>query len=171
MKNMIGIGLTLAALVLLVMPALASEPLPGKINVSKLDQAGAAAGISTSAASVLTGEERQLAMQKDDFLKFAAIKIREMNSNHILSRSRMRIDKGPGGLYRAFFHEIDDQSITCQVSRSQSRSASYVAVLSYREQVFAASCASPEACRQGQFNPVEEIPNRHIFVYSNGSWQ
>ena len=169
MKNMIGIGLTLAALVLLAMPALAGEPLPGRVNLSKLDQAGAATSLGTG--SVLIGEDRQLAMQKDDFLKFAATKIREMNSNHILSRSRMRIDKGSDGLYRAFFHEIDDESITCQISRSQSRSAPYVAVLSYQEQVFAASCAAPEACRQGQFKPVEAIPNRHIFVYSNGSWQ
>jgi hypothetical protein len=83
----------------------------------------------------------------------------------------MRIDKGQDGLYRAFFHEIDDKSMTCQISRSQSRSAPYVAVLSYREQVFSASCTTPEACRLGQFKPVEEIPNRHIFVYSNGSWQ
>ena len=171
MKNMIGIGLTLAALVLIVVPALASEPLPGKVNVSKLDQAGAAAGISTSAASLLTGEERQLAVQKAEFLRFAATKIREMNSNHILSRARMQINKGPDGLYRALFHEIDDQSMTCQVSRSESRSVPYVAVLSYKERIFAASCATPEACRQEQFKPVEEIPNRHIFIYSNGSWQ
>jgi hypothetical protein len=169
MKIMIRIGLLLTLLVLLTTPAVAGESLPGKINVSKLDQAEAAAGFGAS--TVLAAEDRQLAMQKADFLKFAAIKIREMNSNHILSRARMQIDKRPDGLYRAFFHEIDDQSMTCQVSRSQSRSAPYVAVLSYKEQVFAASCTTPETCRQGQFNSVEEIPNRHIFVYNNGSWQ
>jgi hypothetical protein len=105
-------------------------------------------------------------------MKFAAAKIREMNRNHILSRERMQIKKSPDGSCRAFFHEIDDTSLDCEVSRSKSSSSvPYVAVLSYKEQVYAASCATPDACRQSQFQPVEEIPNRHIFVYNNGSWQ
>jgi hypothetical protein len=151
------------------MPVAAAEPLTGKINVSKLDQSGAAAGFGAGAD--LAAEDRQLAMQQADFLKFAAVKIREMNRNHILSRSRMQIERRPDGLYRALFHEIDDQSMTCQVSRSQARSAPYVAVLSYQERVYNASCATPDECRNGPFLPVEVIPNRHIFVYKNGSWQ
>jgi hypothetical protein len=169
MEDMLKRSILLVALALIATPLLAGEQSVEKINVTKLDQAGVVAGFG--AANLLIGEERQLALQQDAFMKFATGKIREMNNSHILSRARMRIEKGTDGLYRAFFHEIDDQSMTCQVSRSQSRSAPYVAVLSYREQVFAASCATPEACRQSQFTPVDEIPNRHIFVFNNGSWQ
>jgi len=172
MKIMIRIVLTLGALLMLAAPAVADETLPGKISVSKLDTAGAAAGFNDRTAAVLTEEDRQLAIQKANFMKFAAAKIREMNRNHILSRERMQIKKSPDGSCRAFFHEIDDTSLDCEVSRSKSSSSvPYVAVLSYKEQVYAASCATPDACRQSQFQPVEEIPNRHIFVYNNGSWQ
>src|SRR5512137_363250 len=145
MKTMLHIVLTLAALLMLAAPAVAVETLPGKINVSRLDPAAAPTGYDDRTSAVLTGEDRQLAMQKASFMKFAASKIQEMNRNHILSRSRMQIDKCPDGLYRAFFHEIDDNSLSCEVSRSQSSaSIPYVAVLSYKEQVYAASCATPE---------------------------
>ncbi|NJC88849.1 MAG: hypothetical protein FIB02_10055 [Desulfuromonas sp.] len=170
MKLMIRIIPTLTALVLAATPLLAVESPSEKVNVSKLELAGPAPGSSDRTGTPFAGEDRQLAMQKADFMKFAATKVKEMNSNNLLSRSRMQIDKGRDGLYRACFHEIDAASLSCQVRRSQSSAAPYVAVLSYQEQVFAASCATPEACRQGQFVPVEAIPNRHIFVYSNGSW-
>jgi hypothetical protein len=172
MKIMMRIALTLAALLMLAAPAVAAETLSGKINVSKLDPAEASLGYDDRTAAVPAGEDRQLAMQQASFMKFAAAKIKEMNRNHIMSRARMQISKGPDGSCRALFHEIDDASLTYEVSRSQSSaSIPYVAVLSYKEQVYAASCATPEACRQEQFSPVEEIPNRHIFVYNNGSWQ
>lgn len=169
MKSMIKIVPPLMALILCAAPALADGQLPEKINMSKLDQAGTAAAFS--AASPPTGEDRQLTAQKDDFMKFASVKIREMNSKHILSRARMKIEKGSDGLYRACFHQIDDTTLSCQVNPSQSRSIPYVAVLSYKEQIYAASCATPEECRQGQFKVVDEIPNRHIFVLKNGFWQ
>lgn len=139
------------------------------VNVSMLERSGTAAAYPAEVLSA--GEDCQLAVQKDNFMKFAAVKVREMNSNHILSRSRMHIEKGPDGLYRAFFHEIDDTSMTCEVNRSQFKSVPYVAVLSYKERVFSSSCATPAECRQGQFRAVEEIPSRHIFVLKNGSWQ
>jgi len=94
-----------------------------------------------------------------------------MNRNHRLSRARMQINKTPDGSYRAVYHQIDDASMACEVSRSQSKSIPFVAVLSYKEQVYAASCPTPEACRQEQFAAVGVIPNRHIFSYSNGSWK
>jgi hypothetical protein len=83
----------------------------------------------------------------------------------------MRIDKNPDGSYRAVYHEIDDGSMSCEVSRSQSKSIPYVAVLAYKEQVYSASCPNPDACRSGNFTAAGVIPNRHIFSYRNGSWQ
>ena len=169
---MIRIVSTVAALLLLSLPVGAVESLPGKISVSKLDQTWSATGSGDRGGPAPVGEDRQLAVQRANFQTFARVKIQEMNSNHILSRARMRIDKGRDGLYRAFFHEIDDTSLTYQVSRSQSNAAiPFVAVLSYQERIYATSCATPEDCRRGQFVPVEVIPNRHIFVYNNGSWQ
>jgi hypothetical protein len=169
MKIMIRIFWSLAAIGMLAAPVVAGDLPVEKINVSKLDQS--VSGYNDRSGAGSSTEDRQMELQKEKFMQFAEGKIREMNRNHILSRSRMQINRGPDGLYRALFHEIDDTTLTCQVSRSQSRSIPYVAVLSYQERVYSASCATPDDCRKGQFLPVEVIPNRHIFVYNNGSWQ
>lgn len=166
-KTILSSAVTLV--VLLSAPAVAGESFPDRVNLSKLEQP--VAGGRDRSIVAMAGEDRQLELQKSDFLKFAVGRIHEMNQNHILSRERMRIDRRPDGLYRALFHEIDDASLSCQVSRSQTGNIPYVAVLSYREMIYTTSCATPEACRQGQFQPVEVIPNRHIFVYNNGAWQ
>lgn len=155
----------LTLLPLLSVPAFAGDPSADRVNLSKLEQTNIG-----NNDKVVT-EDRQLEMKKADFLKFAAAKILEMNRNHILSRERMQINKNANGLYRAMFHEIDDTSLSCQLSRSRTGTSPYVAVLTYRELVYSTSCATPEACRQSQFQPVEVIPNRHIFTYSNGTWQ
>ena len=167
MKAMLSMILTLAAVVLLFSPALANEATADKVSYLQMDQGRAPA---SSGAKVITGED-QLDQRKSDFVRFARAKLEEMNRNHRLSRARMKIDKTPDGSYRAVYHQIDDASMACEVSRSQSKSIPYVAVLSYKEQIYAASCPTPDACRQGQFASVGIIPNRHIFSYSNGIWK
>jgi len=171
MKPTFRVILALAAPLLLVVPALAAEPVPDKVSYLQLDQGRAPASSGARANADLAGDERQLDMRKSDFVRFARTKLEEMNRNHRLSRSRMQIDKTPDGSYRAVYHQIDDASMACEVNRSQSKSIPYVAVLSYKEQIYAASCPTPEACRQGQFAAVGIIPNRHIFSYSDGSWK
>ena len=143
---------------------LANASAPELIKVSSLEP-----GVGRSAA--VAAEDRQLELRRTDFLKFAEKKLKDMNRNHILSRERMRIEKRPDGSYQASFHQLDDRTLSYEVSRSPSKGAQYVAVLSYQERIYRASCASPAACRQGDFAPVEVIPNRHIFVYTNGVWQ
>ena len=167
MKAMLSMILTLAAVVLLFSTALANEATADKVSYLQMDQGRAPA---SSGAKAITGED-QLDQRKSDFVRFARAKLEEMNRNHRLSRARMKIDKTPDGSYRAVYHQIDDASMACEVSRSQSRSIPYVAVLSYKEQIYSASCPTPDACREGQFTSVGVIPNRHIFSYSNGSWK
>lgn len=116
------------------------------------------------------GGDAQLDQRRGDFLRFAQGKIREMNRNHIYARPRMRISKEADGSYRAVYHQINETSLACEVNRSKSKSIPFVAVLSYQEEVYATSCATPEQCRQGEFSPVGMIPNRHIFSYRNGTW-
>jgi hypothetical protein len=145
-------------------PVVDAEPAPEFIKVSRLEP-------SVIPPAGIPVEDRQLELRKADFLKFAESKLGEMNRNHILSRERMRIQKLANGSYQASFHQIDDDSMSFEVKRSPTKSAPYVAVLSYREQVYSAPCSTPAACRQGDFTPVEMIPNRHIFVYRNGAWQ
>ncbi|GEM_PF-5151010 len=145
-------------------PASADVPAAELIKVSRLEPA-------VSPAAALTAEERQLEQRKADFLKFAQGKVVEMNRNHILSRERMQIQKRPEGGYKASYHQLDDSSMSCQVSRSPTKTAQYVAVLSYKERVYTAACGTPVECRQASFSPSEVIPNRHIFVYTNGTWQ
>lgn len=146
------------------MSATMVEPAVEIIKVSKLET-------SVALPAVMTAEDRQLELRKADFLKFAEVKLRDMNRNHILSRERMRIQKRSDGSYQASFHQLDDSSMACEVRRSPTKAAPYVAVLSYQERVYAASCGTPAECQQGNFVPVEMIPNRHIFVYKNGAWQ
>lgn len=142
----------------------AAAPESELIKVSSLEP-------SVSRSAVAAAEDRQLELRRTDFLKFAEKKLQDMNRNHILSRERMRIEKRSDGSYQASFHQLDDNSLSCEVSRSPSKGAQYVAVLSYKERIYRAACASPAECRQSTFAPVEVIPNRHIFVYTNGRWQ
>ena len=143
-------------------PVAATVPVVEALKVSMLEP---------TATAVLSPEERQLELRRADFQKFAEGKLRDMNRNHILSRERMRIEKRADGSYKASYHQIDDASMSYQVSRSPTRAAQYVAVLSYKERVYSAACGNPAECRQGEFAPVEVIPNRHIFVFTNGGWQ
>ena len=115
-------------------------------------------------------QDRELENKSTDFENFANWKVRQMNSNHLFSRTRMEVVKQPDGTYRARFHEIDTSSLSVKVRRSQSRSIPFVGVLSYREQVYEASADTPEQFDQGSFAVVEIIPNRHIFSYQKGNW-
>jgi hypothetical protein len=171
MKAMLSMVLALAAMALLTSPVLASEVTADKVSYLQLDKGSTGAGANARSSAAVAGEDQQLDQRKSDFVRFARAKLEEMNRNHHLSRSRMQIDKTSDGSYRAVYHQIDDTSMACEVNRSQSKSIPYVAVLSYKEQIYAASCPTPEACRQGQFASVGIIPNRHIFSYSNGSWK
>lgn len=114
--------------------------------------------------------DAELAGKHADFAAFAKGKVRQLNSNHRLSRSRMEVLKQKDGSYRARYHEIDDSTLSVQVRRSQSRSIPFVGVLAYREQVFECSASTVEQLGQGLFKVVEVIPNRHIFSYQKGNW-
>jgi len=173
MKAAIAIVHLLATLVLLTGLALADEPLADKVSYVNLDLGGRADAGSAGRArpAGLALDDAQMDLRKSDFVRFAQAKLQEMNRNHRLARERMQIVKNPDGSYRAVFHEIDDASLACEVSRSQSKTIPYVAVLSYKEQIYATTCLTPDDCRRGDFTPVEVIPNRHIFSYSKGGWQ
>lgn len=159
MRVGIKIILLTVAAALFALPVAAGDASPDKVRYVKLDP------------GVASASDEQLLTRQTDFEKFAREKIREMNANHILSRSRMQISRNPDGLYHALFHEIDGSSLNFQVLHSTHRKNPYVAVLSYREKVYSASCSSPDDCRLASFSAIEEIPNRHIFTYSNGAWQ
>jgi hypothetical protein len=162
--------LTLTALFLLAGPVWADENPAGKMGGQASDPVRIIASLESSSITRVEAKDEQLDIRKVEFFRFAQEKIREMNHNHNLSRERMQISKAADGSCRAVYHQIDDTSMAYEVSRSQSKSIPYVAVLSYREEVYAASCPTPEQCRQEQFAPVGYIPNRHIFSYSNSSW-
>lgn len=113
----------------------------------------------------------ELGQRQLDFERFARDKVAEMNRNHQMAPARMRIERSADGSYRALYHQIDEETLSSEVSRSSSRTYPFVAVLSYAEKVYAATGPSPEACRRGPFTQVAVIPNRHIFTYGRGLWQ
>lgn len=161
MKPGMATALALLMLVLSGGSLQAAENQPTRLSYMKFDQGGVPA---------LPAIDEQLLVQKADFEKFARTKVSQMNRNHALSRERMKISRETDGSYRAIFHEIDAASLGYEVSRSSSKTIPYVAVLTYREQIYAATGMTPEACRKGPFSPVGFIPNRHIFSYSKGAW-
>jgi hypothetical protein len=167
MKIMKKTVLLAILLVITVLPVLAEESAPTRISYLKPEAVG---GVAQPASAAGPGVDEQLKLRTADFTAFAKVKIKEMNRHLLCSRENMQIRKQADGSYRATYHEIDDTSLSCEVNRSRLRKVPYVAVLSYREQIYAASCATPEQCAQQQFLPVDYIPNRHIFTYSNGSW-
>jgi hypothetical protein len=168
MKIAIALGLLLFPVLLLNNLACAEEVPTGTVTYAKLEPGVASGG---KAGSQSTGNDAQLEARKQEFFRFAQGKLRDMNRNHRLSRERMQIGKAAGGGYRATYHQIDDASMAFEVNRSTSKTIPYVAVLSYKEEIYAADCPTPEACRRGEFSPVGVIPNRHIFSFSNGSWK
>lgn len=133
----------------------------------------AAAGeqLAGLAPATAPGGMDELGQRRLDFERFARGKVAEMNRNHQLAPARMRIERNGDGSYRALYHQIDENSLASEVSPSSSRTYPYVAVLSYRENVYAATCARPTECRRGPFTQVAVIPNRHIFTYGRGLWQ
>jgi hypothetical protein len=105
-----------------------------------------------------------------DFERFVQSKVEQLNRNHNVSRSRMKITRLDDGTYRARYHQIDDSSLKVKVRRSQSDSIPYVGVLAYQEQVLECSAKSPEQFADSGFSVVKIIPNRHIFSYQKGGW-
>jgi hypothetical protein len=162
------------ALVLLLSPwfvtvsAAATELSADKVSLVKLEPRGGSGGKAEGGGA---GGDEQIELRKQEFYRFAKSKLAEMNRNHRLSRERMQITRNQDGSYRAVYHQINDASLAYDVDRSKSKSVPYVAVLSYKEEIYAASCQTPEACRRSEFATVGFIPNRHIFSYSNGSWK
>ena len=82
----------------------------------------------------------------------------------------MKITQQKDGTYRARYHKIDDSTMKVKVRRSQSNSAPYVGIISYREQVFESSASALKEFENDMFAVVEVIPNRHIFSFRKGVW-
>ncbi|MEJ2490898.1 MAG: hypothetical protein P8Y73_05875 [Desulfuromonadales bacterium] len=115
-------------------------------------------------------KDRDLEAKRIEFQDFAKSKVQQLNRNHRFARSRMQIIPQDDGTYLARYHQIDDENMKMKVRRSESGSAPFVAVLSYREQVFEARAPTREKCQKSPFNLVRIIPNRHIFCYRKGAW-
>ncbi len=159
--KIIRITLLTAAALMLSLPVLAGRVTPTQVSY-----------VAVKPADVKPGPppDKELASMSVDFENFSKWKVRQLNSNHRISRDRMEIVKQADGTYRARYHEIDDSTLSVKVRRSQSRSTPFVGILSYREQVYESSASTPDQFEKGTFALVEVIPNRHIFSYQKGKW-
>ena len=114
--------------------------------------------------------DNELMTRLAEFETFARSKVKQLNKNHKNSQSHMKITQQKDGTYRARYHKIDNSTMKVKVRRSQSDSAPYVGIISYREQIFESSASTPEAFENDMFAVVEVIPNRHIFSFRKGVW-
>lgn len=171
-KHILFTILAVALVVTVPVPgALAEEP-QEVIVTQTIDVAVAApTNAPVDSANLPAYLDEDLVKKHADFSNFAKSKVRSLNQNHNLSRSRMQIELQADGTYRARFHSIDGESLVCKVRRSSSTTIPYVGVLFYKERVFEAVASSPDLCRTAEFIPVAVIPNRHIFSFKQGSWQ
>ncbi len=151
-----------AAIVMFALPALAEGTASVKVSFVDIDPAAAQAKVLKTQA---------LALKRLEFEQFAKTKVRQLNKNHIFSRSSMEITKQSDGTYRARYHQIDDATMAVKVRRSQSGAIPYVGVLSYQEKILESTASTLEQLDKGSFAVVKIIPNRHIFSYQKGSWK
>ena len=114
--------------------------------------------------------DNELLVRFAEFETFARSKVRQLNQNHKNSQSHMKITQQKDGTYRARYHKIDNATMKVKVRRSQSDSAPYVGIISYREQIFESSASAPEEFENDMFAVVKVIPNRHIFSFRKGVW-
>ncbi len=114
--------------------------------------------------------DNELVAKLAEFETFARSKVRQLNQNHKNSQSHMKITQQKDGTYRARYHKIDNSTMKVKVRRSQSDSAPYVGIISYREQIFESSASAPEEFENDMFAVVQVIPNRHIFSFRKGVW-
>ncbi len=126
--------------------------------------------VSSGAVTSSPPADKELMVRLAEFETFARSKVRQLNQNHKNSQSHMKITQQKDGTYRARFHKIDDSTMKVKVRRSQSNSAPYVGIISYREQIFESSASAPEGFENDMFAVVEIIPNRHIFSFRKGVW-
>jgi hypothetical protein len=126
--------------------------------------------MSSGGVSNSPSADNELLVRLAEFETFARSKVRQLNKNHKNSQSQMKITQQKDGTYRARYHKIDDSTMKVKVRRSQSTSAPYVGIISYREQIFESSARAPEEFESDMFAVVEVIPNRHIFSFRKGVW-
>ncbi len=150
------------AILMLSSLAMAGKTTPVQVSFMDVDPADAQEQLL---------KNQTLALKRLEFEVFAKSKVKQLNRNHVFSRSRMEITKQTDGTYLARYHQIDDSTMSVKVRRSQSKSIPYVGVISYREQVFESTASTPEQFGESAFAVVQIIPNRHIFSYQKGAWK
>eukprot|EP00831_Metopus_contortus_P057820 TRINITY_DN50134_c0_g1_i1.p2 TRINITY_DN50134_c0_g1~~TRINITY_DN50134_c0_g1_i1.p2 ORF type:complete len:202 (-),score=35.16 TRINITY_DN50134_c0_g1_i1:332-937(-) len=148
--------------------ALAGD-LPQPQDVASIAPGNATSPVTSKNMPVYLDEK--LVSKHADFTLFAKSRIHALNRSHRLAKSRMQITRQADGSFLARYHIIDDDTVSCRVSRSNSKTIPYVAVLRFKEVVMEAVAITPEECRQAKFAPVSVIPNRQIFSYKKGTWQ
>ena len=126
--------------------------------------------VSSGVVTSSSPADNELLARLAEFETFARSKVQQLNQNHKNSQSHMKITQQKDGTYRARYHKIDNATMKVKVRRSQSDSAPYVGIISYREQIFESSASAPEEFENDMFAVVKVIPNRHIFSFRKGVW-
>ncbi len=126
--------------------------------------------VSSGVVTSSSPADNELLVRLAEFETFARSKVQQLNQNHKNSQSHMKITQQKDGTYRARYHKIDNATMKVKVRRSQSSSAPYVGIISYREQIFESSASAPEEFENDMFAVVKVIPNRHIFSFRKGVW-
>ena len=105
-----------------------------------------------------------------DLNTFARQYVSSANKRMSVNRARPQIVKR-GGMYVATFTEIDMQTITTQMSKSNSKHFDYVATLSYNELTFESAGKTRTEATSGQFRCVKVRKLTELPRYVKGKWE
>ncbi|MBU1228715.1 MAG: hypothetical protein KKA55_11955 [Proteobacteria bacterium] len=108
-----------------------------------------------------------LAREHERFAQFATAQVQRMNATMLGGRNSMQVHK-VGRLYRATYKAIDEDTLVCQVRRSDSNPNYFVGSVLYKEFVLESVGQTAEACRRGTFEPVSEKSSRIIYSSKHG---
>lgn len=107
---------------------------------------------------------------KADLDTFAHQYITKANKRMTVNRARPQVVKR-GSQYVATFTEIDQQTVTAQMRKSNSKHFEYVARLSYNELTFESVGTTRKEATSGQFRCVKVRKLTELPRYVKGKWE
>ncbi|WP_418765613.1 hypothetical protein [Mailhella sp.] len=105
-----------------------------------------------------------------DLDAFAHQYVRSANKRMTVNRARPQVIKR-GAMYVATFTEIDQQTVTAQMRKSNSKHFDYVATLCYNELTFESLGKTRKEAASGQFRCVKVRKLTELPRYVKGKWE
>ncbi|WP_295638759.1 hypothetical protein [uncultured Mailhella sp.] len=129
--------------------------------------AAAFCGLVAAPCSSFAANESKI---QTDLNTFAHQYVKSANKRMTVNRARPQVVKR-GSTYVATFTEIDQETVTAQMRKSNSKHFEYVATLSYNELTFESVGKTRKEATSGQFRCVKVRKLTELPRYVKGKWE